>query len=83
MLGGWWGSRPPGTDCGTQGSAPKVIQVRRLESHGAVPPGVHERDNYFRFLDRETRDTVLATHSMGEFQFQFRITFYQVLILEF
>lgn len=43
----------------------------------------YERWNYFRFLNRETRDTVLAKHSMGEFRFQFRITFYQLLILEF
>lgn len=77
------GGPGPGTNCGTQGSEPKVTKGGGLKATGQFHLVSHERGNYFRFLNRETRDTVLIKHPMGEFQFQFRITFYQVLILEF
>lgn len=73
----------PGPTVGTQGSEPKVTKGGGLKATGQFHLVSHERGNYFRFLNRETRDTVLIKHPMGEFQFLFRITFYQVLILQF
>lgn len=62
---GTGGGPGPGTNCGTQGSEPKVTEGGGSKATGQFHLVSHERGNYFRFRNRETRDTVLIKTSDG------------------